>query len=66
VGTHYGLRNARSFHAYEVTSADALRNIDYLSNEQARARIDVFVTAPYLRAHTRILQEHRLSVFAGG
>jgi hypothetical protein len=66
VGTHYGLRNAHSFHAYEVTSADALRSIDHLSNAQVRARIDVFVPASYLRARARILQEHRLSVFAEG
>ncbi len=62
LGFHYGLSAARSFHASQVLAAETLRDINHVSNQELGSA-EFFVNPSEIRRQTRVLEEHRLSLF---
>ena len=65
-GFHYGLQGAREWHAYDARAVRVLENINHLRNGEVILFLDPLGSASFVREQARILEEHRLSVFASG
>ena len=67
-GVRNGVQQASDWHAWQVKTAEVLRNIDHEPNSAVVFYLDIFLpqsSAHVIRDLARTLQEHRLSVFAG-
>lgn len=63
-GMHFGSHLAYVTYTEKVEAQHVLRNINHEPNGEVQFNLDFFRSAELIRAQARILQEHRLSVFA--
>jgi hypothetical protein len=66
LGTYNGIQRGRSDYTADIQAANVLRNINGSSDSEVSSDLDAFASASWLREQARTLEEHRLSVFAGG
>jgi hypothetical protein len=65
LGVYYGVHGARNNYAYDVKVTRVLRNINHASND-ALIALYPFESASTIRDRIRVLELHRLSLFADG
>jgi hypothetical protein len=65
LGVYYGVHGARNNYAYDVKVTRVLRNINHASND-ALIALYPFEPASSIRDRIRVLELHRLSLFADG
>ncbi len=63
-GIHYGLQGARQWYAYDVRAVTVLRNIDQVRDGEIILYLYPLSSASFVRQQARVLEEHRLNVFA--
>ncbi len=66
LGIPEGLTSARNYHATQVQGARVLANINDYPDAYVASSLGAYQSAGYIREMARILERHRLSLFASG